>query len=428
MQIFKKKCVMENKEEELFIEIAHYQEFKHNKPICGDCFLSKKINEENRYVAVLSDGLGSGVKANVLSTMTASMALNFRLRREPILKSAINIMNVLPIDSVRNVSYATFTIVDTDFRGNTQVIEFDSPDFLLFRDDEAVEPVKESIGIDKEGQKFTSYDGDLDQRLSEGNEANKFRVLKSTHLKLCKGDRIVFYSDGVTQSGMGTKNHPFGWGDDAIKKYVLSQISNNLNISARDLSHKIVLEALRKDSLKSKDDITCAVIYAREPRKLIICTGPPYDAKNDTILAQTVDKYSGKKVICGGTTSKIISRELNRDVKVDLKNIRSTKYPPMAQIEGIDLVTEGILTLGTLSNLLEREDSSYSFVEDSPAEAMFKLILESDIIDICVGTRINEAHQDPSLPVELEIRRNVVKKIADILEEKWLKKVRLRYL
>ncbi|MEG2666193.1 MAG: SpoIIE family protein phosphatase, partial [Bacteroidales bacterium] len=141
-----------DKKENLFIEIAHHHENKHGKVVCGDTFLSRKISGDNRYVAVLSDGLGSGIKASVLSTMTASMAMNFRLRREPVLRSALNIMNALPIDSVRNINYATFTIVDTDFEGMTQILEFDSPDYLLFRDQEKTTPIRKAIGIDREGQ------------------------------------------------------------------------------------------------------------------------------------------------------------------------------------------------------------------------------------------------------------------------------------
>ena len=415
------------KKEKLFIEIAHHHENKHNKPVCGDTFLSRKITDDNRYVAVLSDGLGSGIKANVLSTMTASMALNFRLRREPILRSALNIMNALPVDSARNISYATFTIVDTDFEGTTEIVEFDGPEYLLFRDGQQVEPVKDAIGIDREGQQFTAYSGDVEAMRRLGAEPDKFRVMYCSHLRLCKGDRIIFYSDGVVQSGMGAKDHPFGWGEKAVRAYVQELIRQKPDISARDLSRKIVNAALQKDGMKSRDDITCAVIYARDPRQLLICSGPPYDAKNDKTLAAAVDKYDGKKVVCGGTTSKILSRELNREITVDIKNIRTREYPPAATMQGVDLVTEGILTLGMVAEMLEK-DNPLEEHKYSPAWDLIRLIMESDIIDLLIGTRINEAHQDPSLPVELEIRRNVVKRIAAVLEEKWLKKVNIAYL
>lgn len=145
------------KNSQIFIEIAYFQQNKYRQVVCGDTFLSRKIVGDNRFVAVLSDGLGSGIKANVLSTMTASMALNFRLRREPVLRSALNIMNALPIDSVRNISYATFTIVDVDFQGNTHIVEFDSPPYLFFREQDCVQPRREKVEIAHENQKYMAY-------------------------------------------------------------------------------------------------------------------------------------------------------------------------------------------------------------------------------------------------------------------------------
>ncbi|MEG1498439.1 MAG: SpoIIE family protein phosphatase [Bacteroidales bacterium] len=416
-----------DKKENLFIEIAHHHENKHGKVVCGDTFLSRKISGDNRYVAVLSDGLGSGIKASVLSTMTASMAMNFRLRREPVLRSALNIMNALPIDSVRNINYATFTIVDTDFEGMTQILEFDSPDYLLFRDQEKTTPIRKAIGIDREGQQYTAYLGDTEAMKKLGNEAAKFRIMYRSALKLCKGDRIIFYSDGVVQSGMGAAEHPFGWGKEAVEEFVQEVLKNRPEISARDLSRLIVNSALQKDGMKSKDDISCAVIYARNPRKLLLCSGPPYDNKNDKLLSNTVASYKGKKVICGGTTSKIVARELHRELCVDLKNIKAREYPPEATMEGVDLVTEGILTLGLVAEMLEKENPLEEHA-NSPAADIIRLIQVSDIIDLFVGTRINEAHQDPSLPVELEIRRNVVKRISQLLEDKWLKKVNVSFI
>jgi hypothetical protein len=54
--------------------------------------------------------------------------------------------------------------------------------------------------------------------------------------------------------------------------------------------------------------------------------------------------------------------------------------------------------------------------------------MNADVIHFLVGTCVNIAHQDPNLPVELEIRRNVIKKIIRILEEKFLKQVKVQYL
>ena len=127
---------MSEKKEQVqyFFEVGMYNVNKNGKFCCGDTFMSRKLQDENRLVCVLSDGLGSGVRANILSTMTASMALNFCLRNEPVVRTANIIKNTLPIDSSRNISYSTFTIADVDaLTGKGKIVEYDNPPFLLIR-------------------------------------------------------------------------------------------------------------------------------------------------------------------------------------------------------------------------------------------------------------------------------------------------------
>lgn len=393
------------KAEKMFVEISCSQENKHGHIVCGDAFLSRMIDGENRYVAVLSDGLGSGVKANVLSTMTASMALNFRLRHEPIERTAITIMNTLPTDSVRNISYSTFSIVDIENEGDTAVMEYDNPDFVFIRNNKNCEITKEVIEI---------------------KSPDKPKKIRLSKLKMFKGDRLIIYSDGVNQSGIGLNQYPFGWEREGLIEFIEETIAENPEISARDLSKTIIRRAYLNDQYKAKDDTSCAVIYMREPRKLLICSGPPYNEQKDKYLADVVASYPGKKIICGGTTSMIISRELNREISMDI-DVPMVDLPPVSEMEGVDLITEGILTLGAVAQSLDKS-IIINNKSKSPEDLIIKMIQESDVIDIMVGTRINVAHQDPNLPVELEIRRNVIKKIADILEEKYLKKVELKFI
>jgi hypothetical protein len=159
---------------------------------------------------------------------------------------------------------------------------------------------------------------------------------------------------------------------------------------------------------------------------LLVCTGPPYHDDKDKYLADLVVKFPGKKIVCGGTTSNILSRELKEPINIDLKNI-TPGLPPIATMNGIDLMTEGIITLGTLVDMLEKGMVN-EIKGKGPAFEMYKLFLESDWIEFVVGTKINIAHQDPALPVELEIRRNVVKKVAQLLEEKFLKQVKMEFI
>ncbi len=102
---------------ESFIEVDSCQRAKNGQLISGDVFLSENVKEEGRIVSVLSDGLGSGVKASVLATMTATMALKFAVSPMDIQASAEVIMDTLPICSVRQVSYSTFTVADISNTG-----------------------------------------------------------------------------------------------------------------------------------------------------------------------------------------------------------------------------------------------------------------------------------------------------------------------
>jgi hypothetical protein len=169
--------------------------------------------------------------------------------------------------------------------------------------------------------------------------------------------------------------------------------------------------------------MTCAVMYFRRPRNLILLTGPPFSKDRDGEYAAALKDFEGTKVICGGTTAEIVGRRLGRSIETDLESW-SPGVPPRSSMEGVDLITEGILTLTEAKKILENQTG---LREANPAAELARLLLDNDVINFVVGTRINEAHQDPTLPVEIEIRRNIVKAMATVLEEKHLKEVSIRY-
>ncbi|MGB8261060.1 MAG: SpoIIE family protein phosphatase [Terracidiphilus sp.] len=388
-----------------FLEIDFCQRAKHGQLISGDVFLSEKVKEEGRVVSVLSDGLGSGVKASVLATMTATMALKFTASTMDMRRSAEIIMDTLPICSVRKISYSTFTVVDIDGTGQTRIIEHGNPPFLLIR---------------PEGNP-------LIEKTEVRPERWQDRVISYTSFDVQREDRIVFFSDGITQAGMGEFRTPFGWGLRSVEEFVRDQIARRPHLSARDLSRALVARAEEVDGLSAKDDITCGVIYVRSPRQLLVMTGAPFNRAHDQDLARMAEHTPGRKVICGGTTANIVSRQLNRPIQIDLRQIRDARVPPAAKMEGFDLVTEGILTLGETLRLLE-EGFAPEELKSNPAVRLLRLLLDSDVVRFAVGTRINEAHQDPNIPVELDLRRNIVKRMANALETRYMKRVIVHYL
>jgi hypothetical protein len=393
-------------DDKFFLDI-HCQQNNHvGEVLCGDVFLSRRVKEEGRTVVVLSDGMGSGVKANVLATLTASMAMNFTIGHKDLRHTAEIIMNTLPVCSVRKISYSTFTIIDVEDDGTTTIVEYDNPHSTIIREGRAFDP----------GWTVVDFD----------SPKMRDKILKTCQFVAQKEDRIFFWSDGVIQSGMGSKAYPFGWGLEGVTDYVLKIVKSNPFASSSKLARKVTIMAELNDGSKPKDDTSCGVIYFREPRKLLLVTGPPFDEKNDLEFSLMVQRFQGKKIIAGGTTAEIVARELALRFDAGME-VTDADLPPVSYVEGVSLVTEGILTLGKVHHILETYDKD-TRLSNGPADQIVKLLLESDDIRVINGTRINMAHQDPTLPVELEIRRTVVKRIKRLLEEKFLKDVTIEFI
>jgi len=390
---------------ESFIEVDSYQHAKSGQRISGDIFLSQKVMHEDRIVSVLADGLGSGVKASVLATMTATMAMKFAASAMDIRRSAEIIMDTLPICSVRQISYSTFTVVDMNNTGETRIIEHGNPPFLLIRPNGEVHIEKTQI---------------LPRHWKD-------RVIYYSTFDVQREDRIIYFSDGITQAGTGDFRTPLGWGQENVKAFVRELILENPTISARELSRRLVIRAGEIDGLSVKDDTTCAVVYFRSPRELLVLTGPPFSRSHDQALAMMAISARCRKVICGGTTANILSRLLKRPIQNDMTQPRDTMIPPAAKMEGFELVTEGALTLSKTLQLLEDSFAPESATPNA-AVRLATMLLDSDIVRFAVGTSVNEAHQNPDFPVELDLRRNIVKRIAQVLESKYMKRTYIQYL
>ncbi len=385
----------------MFIDIACSQKKKYNQNAYGDFFASNRFPNMNRVVAVLSDGLGSGIKANILACMTATMLLKFMENHFDIEKSCEIIMNSLPVCKVRGISYSTFSAIDCFEDGKAKIVEEGNPDFIWIRNGEVLKP---------ECQTIQSKDF-------------KNRRMKVYNINLEKYDRIIFCSDGATQVAMGTKRFPLGLERDGLIKIILDKIKLEPEISSKDLSEYLVKQIeLIAPNRELKDDTSILSIYCRDPRKSLIFTGPPFHGEKDNYYAKTFMEFNGKKAIAGGTTANIISRELNIPVVAKL-SMNAGKLPGISEMKGIDLVTEGILTLTKTLEYLE--SGKY---EENAAKILMDFLLDSDVISFLVGAQMNKAHYDPNLPIEIEIRKNIIKQMAKVLEEKYLKKVDVQFV
>ena len=203
-------------------------------------------------------------------------------------------------------------------------------------------------------------------------------------------------------------------------------MENRPEISAFELVSAVTAKAKALDIYKAKDDITCAALYVRNPRRLMISTGPPISESRDVLLVEKINSFTGRKIIAGGTTALIYSRVEGKKLNVQLSDF-SGDLPPSAAMEGVDLVTEGMLTLNRIAELLEKRISLNDLPKNS-AGKFLRLLLASDQVHFLVGTKINDAHQDPNIPFEIGIRRSIIRRIIKALEGNYLKETSLEFI
>jgi hypothetical protein len=392
-------------EDKFYIEVNCQQRNHADERVCGDVFLSRRIKEEGRTVIVLSDGLGHGIKANLLATLTSTLAINFVQEHKEVQRIAETIIETLPIDNVKQLNYSTFTILDIDAEGEVRILEYENPKTLILRGARPVEPVWNCVLLE--------------------SEKNVGKEVLTAGFKASKEDRIVFCSDGVVQSGLGSERYPVGWGLDNLAEFVHELILEEHDISAVKLASKVIDKANQNDEYHPKDDISCAVVYFREPRKFMICTGPPQNPESDKEFAALLQSFDGRKIVCGATTADVISREWNKKI-TDSNDFIDPELPPVSYMDGVEIVTEGILTLSKVHEMLKKITSNF-IADKGPAGQIVKLLLDSDEIHFLVGTSINPAHWDPTFPADLEWRRTIVHRIARVLDEKFLKETRMTF-
>ena len=392
--------------DDLFIEMEASQFTKTGQAACGDDVRFETIERENRHLVALSDGLGSGVKAHVLATMTTSMAIRFLASNIPTLEAAEIIMDSLPVCEVRKIGYATFSLFDFRLGGRARITEMGHPGYIHLRGVEEVKPLVDEAVV---------------------SEHWPDREVRECEADFQCGDRVIMCSDGVTQSGLGVrKDMKFGWRRSGVMKFAQAEIAQNPEVSAHDLAAAIAREALLITPGGCKDDITCCVVYLRHPRIMRILTGPPFYREHDAEYARQALLGPDHVVVCGGTSANILERELGVKVKLNLADMRSSGgLPPVGRMEGIGIATEGILTLGRVLGALEEKRPTEH--EPAAVRAIIDRMMRHDRIEFVIGTKVNESHQDPNIPQDLELRRSVIRRMATALERNYRKQVKIDF-
>lgn len=289
---------------------------KKNETICGDYFNIAETGED--HVLVLSDGLGSGVKANILSTLTAQMLSNMVARKIPIHDAVLAVADTLPVCSVRNLAYATFTVLD--IKGDTAYLQqFDNPDAILIRDGKVYEYPYTTCTI-----------GD--------------KTIHESSFRLQKEDMLILMSDGVTNAGMG-KTTNGGWGREEVVRFCQEKYYPGM--SSQEMASDIAYAGLALNLEETDDDLTVIVLRFCQRQTVNLMIGPPRDVVDDELYMQKFFGSEGLHVICGGTTAKMAAHYLGKPL-ITIPNSDIDDVPSLMRLEGVELVTEGLLTLERL--------------------------------------------------------------------------------
>ncbi len=372
----------------LYYEWGIKQVHKHGEELCGDNIAFSR--QADKVTLALSDGLGSGVKANILATLTTQIAIRMLEDNLPLGEVVQTLTETLPVCAVRKVAYSTFAIAQFFSQGYARVVEFDSPHAIVLRNRKLLPVAYDERTID---------------------DKNIFEMV----LDLQDGDWVVFVSDGVLNAGIGGA-YPLGWGWELAAGFLEKHAHREL--SAEELAGKVA-EAVNELYLgKPGDDVSIVVIKVRHKQVATVFTGPPADRQTDGELIHRFVSRMGRLVVCGGTTAKIVAKHLGQPLEVELSTI-TVDVPPIARLQGMDLVTEGILTLTQVRDLLrsQAERSTVQYRTDGAA-SLLRLLLDVDHTHFIVGQAVNPAHQNPDLPHQLGIRMAVVREIGEELRRR----------
>lgn len=388
-------------DEKFYIDIACKQQNCKREKVCGDTFLYRRASGGTRSIIVLSDGMGHGVKASILSNITASMIVNFNYEKLNVEHLARTILKSLPVCNVRKVSYSTFSIVDIDLVGGVAtIIEYDNPKRLIFSGAKRLLTIDEVFAV---------------------KSAIRNQVISSTRFKISEGDRIVLMSDGVSQSGMGTK-YRFGWGRDTVESYVKQMIEKEPYISSEEVARRVVWESICNDGGVTNDDVSCAVITIRKPKCVLLCTAIPTGDVDEEYIAM-LNNFVGTKIICGYLLATMISQKTGKTI--EKTNVsKDPNIQPDWNMEGIDIVSESLVTLSIVHDLLENGEAYKE--REGIAFEIVEALLENDIINIVIGRQRNKGWVYKI--DDYDLRLNIMLHIIESLEKKYSKEVNVTYI
>lgn len=376
----------------IHVDASYKSLYKYGEELCGDRV--EIVRTEDSLIMVLADGLGSGVKANILSTLTSKIIATMIKEGAQIEEVVDTITNTLPICSVRKLAYSTFSILQLFYDGQAYLVEFDNPSCVFIRNGEIMNIPFETRTING-------------------------KMIREARFQAVVGDSFTLMSDGVIHAGVGAVlNFGFLWENAAA--HLQSALQKEKTAARLAVSLSQVCESLYAG--KPGDDTTVAVAMIMPNKVVNLFSGPPKEKENDEVLVHDFMRERGKRIVCGGSSAQIVARILHRDIKTTL-DYTDPEIPPIAKIDGIDLVTEGVLTLSRTNDLIRKfRDHTMDFSDfkdldaNNGAAMLAKMLLEDcTTLNLFIGKAINPAHQNPNLPVDLSIKLRIIKELGELL-------------
>ena len=380
-----------------------YKSINHvGEQLCGD-HVDIVEQADGSTVIVLADGLGSGVKASILSTLTSKIISTMLAAGMPIEECVSAIAATLPVCSVRGVAYSTFTIIHLLDNETAELIQYDNPHVILIR-----------------------HEQNYDYPKTEMNIGGK-KIYKSI-IKLQEDDIFIAMSDGCPHAGIGM-SYNFGWKREDIAAFM--ETMSVAGYTAKTLSTILIDEVNKLYGGKPGDDATACIVRIRKRVPMNLLFGPPSNRDDCNRMMSLFFSKAGKHIVCGGTTSSIAAKYLGKPLKATLSFERSD-VPPIAEIEGVDLVTEGVITVNRVveyaKDYLENNNSyaEWSMQRDGASQIARLLFEEATDINFYVGRAVNPAHQNPDLPINFNIKMNLVEELSACLR-KMGKRIKVSY-
>lgn len=378
---------------DLCVDIGYKSINHYGEQLCGD-HIDVVEQNENSTVIVLADGLGSGVKASILSTLTSKIISTMMAANLPLEECVSTIAATLPICSVRGVAYSTFTIIHLINNATAELIQYDNPQIIMLRDEKNYDYPKTEMNIDGK------------------------QIYKSM-IRLQENDLFVAMSDGCPHAGIGIA-YNFGWKREDIVSFV--ETIAPVGYTAKTLSTMLIDECNKLYGEKPGDDATACVVRVRKRVPMNLLFGPPANRSDCNRMMSLFFSKEGKHIICGGTTSTIAAEYLGKPLRPSLRFERSD-VPPTAELEGVDLVTEGVITINKVLHYAKdylqdnKEYEEWSINRDGASMICRLLFEEATDINFFVGRAVNPAHQNPDLPINFNIKMNLVQELSACLKQ-----------